>query len=125
MIKAGTGGGPIDAWLGTESRLLGGKLEFKGCLRIDGEAGGTEILGASLVVGEGARVSGHLDVEQLTVLGRFEGTARVGEAAVIAKGGRFTGEIILKKPVLSVQEGGSFQGKVRLADAPAPVSGKS
>lgn len=114
MIKPGGGNGPIDAWLGTESLLKGGKLAFQGCLRIDGAVEGADLSGPSLVVGEAAKVSGHLVVERLTILGHFDGTAEVSEGALVAKGGRFAGEIILKRPVLSVQDGGTFQGCVRL-----------
>lgn len=107
---------PLAAWLGEDIRLDGGTLRFAGSLRIDGQVIDGHFAGPSLVVGEGARISGRVDVERLEVYGKLDGHARVGESAIIARGGTFSGEMSLRSPSLTVHEGGEFRGRVRMED---------
>ncbi len=105
----------ITAWLGEEIRLERGKLSFDGSLRIDGTFVDGTLTGPVLIVGKGAKVSGKVRVKQLIVYGRIDARAYVLESATIAAGGVFSGEVVLEKPVLTVEEGGVFQGRVRMA----------
>lgn len=108
----------INAWLGEETRLEGGTLRFDGCLRIDGKVLDASLEGQALIIGEQARVTGRITVEQLTIYGEAEVLARVARRAWIAPGGVFEGEMELLEPVLTVDEGGRFQGKVKTLTAP-------
>ncbi len=108
---------PITAWLGEEIRLIKGQLSFEGSLRIDGTIVDGRLSGPTLIVGQGARVSGRIEVQSLVVYGHVEGRVRVKESATIATGGVFAGEMVLDRPVLTVEDGGLFEGRVRLARA--------
>lgn len=103
----------INAWLGEETRLEGGTLRFDGCLRIDGKVLDAALEGPALIIGEQARVTGRITVEQLTVFGEADVLARVARKAWVAPGGVFEGEMQLLEPALTVDEGGRFQGKVK------------
>ncbi|MDQ7007470.1 MAG: polymer-forming cytoskeletal protein [Acidobacteriota bacterium] len=105
-------GEAINAWLGEEVRLAGGVLRFAGCLRVDGRLNGVTLEGGVLVVGEGASVSGRLEVDELIVFGTVDATALVRKSVRIAAGGQFRGEMQLQRPALQVEEGGRFQARV-------------
>ncbi len=107
---------PISVWLGQDMRLEGGLLRFEGTLRVDGEVIAGHLIGPTLIIGEDGRVSGHIEVGSLTVFGKVDAEAKVKNTALIAPGGIFEGEMILERPVLSVEEGGTFQGKIRMAE---------
>ena len=112
-------GEPINAWLGREIRLEGGELRFEGCLRIDGAIVSGSLTGPSLVVGEQATVSGRLDVGRLTVYGRVDAEAVVAEEVFIAPAGEFHGDLRLRTPQLTVEDGGTLQASVRLHEPPS------
>ncbi|UCF68703.1 MAG: polymer-forming cytoskeletal protein [Acidobacteriota bacterium] len=116
--------GPINVWIGSGNRLAGGRLRFLGSLRVDGEIHDGEVSGPTLIVGEGARVSGRVAVGRLIVYGRADVAARVRELVLIARGGRFDGSLILERPVLTVEDGGTFCGQVRMVDATETVGRK-
>lgn len=114
------GAGPresITAWLGEEIRLERGRLSFEGSLRIDGTIVDGRLAGPMLIVGRGATVTGRIDVQNLVVYGRVNAHAHVKESAVIAPGGLFSGEMVLERPVLTVEDGGQFEGRVRMVSA--------
>ncbi|GAB4371959.1 MAG: hypothetical protein Kow0062_07970 [Acidobacteriota bacterium] len=111
----------LSAWLGDEARLEGGTLRFDGTLRIDGSIADGTLVGPMLVIGEGAKITGRLEVERLEVYGRFDGEAQVDESVVVAPGGTFGGTLTLGRPALSVAEGGEFRGRVKMA-TPAPAA---
>ncbi len=123
MARTPAGRGPINAWLGEETAVSGGTVSFQGVLRVDGRVRDGVLVGEGLVVGEKAQVAGRVEVDDLAVHGVLEGTAVVRRSAVIAPGGSFRGEMILERPVLSVEEGGTFQGRVRTLRRPAEGSG--
>lgn len=110
---------PIKAWLGDEIQLEKGRLTFDGGLQIDGTVVDGRLAGPLLIVGPAARVTGRISVRSLIVYGRVHARAHVAESAVIAPGGHFTGEMVLERPTLTVEDGGVFQGRVRMV---APVS---
>lgn len=109
---------PITAWLGEEIRLEKGRISFEGSLRIDGTIVDGRLAGPVLIVGRGASVTGHIAVQNLVVYGRVNARAHVTESAVVAAGGVFAGEMVLERPVLTVEDGGQFEGRVRMV---APV----
>lgn len=108
---------PINAWLGDEIRLEKGHLTFEGSLRIDGTIVDGRLSGPVLIVGQGARVSGRIHVRSLIIYGRVNARAHVAETAVIAPGGHFAGEMVLERPTLTVEDGGVFQGRVRMVSS--------
>ncbi len=105
----------LNAWLGQETRLEGGRLHFEGSLRIDGVLLDADLTGRALIIGESARVSGRANVDELDVFGSFDGVVRVRESAHVAPGGVFQGELQLEEPELNIDEGGTFEGRVAMA----------
>jgi cytoskeletal protein CcmA (bactofilin family) len=114
---------PINAWLGREIRLEGGELSFEGCLRIDGAIVSGSLTGPSLVVGEEASVSGRLEVGRLTVYGRVDAEALVADEVLIAPAGEFRGDLRLRTPQLTVEDGGTLNASVRVQDPPPKGAG--
>lgn len=113
------GSGGADGRIGEGSQLTGGELRFEGTLRVEGVVENVKLSGQALVVGEKGRVTGRADVASLAVYGQFDGHVAVREAVLIASGGKFTGELEMQRPSLSVQEGGMFQGNVKIAEPAA------
>ncbi len=111
-----SGGGP-DGRIGEGTHIEGGELRFEGTLRVEGVIENVKLSGNALVVGEKGRVSGKIEVASLTVYGQFDGSAVAREAALVASGGKFSGELEMLRPALSVQEGGMFQGNVKIVES--------
>lgn len=109
----------IESWLGENFRLDGGELSFPGCLRVDGVVDKAILRGPTLVVCEGARVSGRIEVDRLVIRGVVEADAIVTQSVVVAKDAVFRGTLHLMSPELQLEEGGVFQAKVRMGSAPA------
>jgi cytoskeletal protein CcmA (bactofilin family) len=107
-------GEPINAWLGQEIRLEGGELRFDGCLRLDGEVLSGSLRGPSLVVGEGARVSGRLEVSRLTVYGHVDAEATVSEEVWVAPDGALHGDLTLGTSRVTVEDGATLEARVRV-----------
>jgi cytoskeletal protein CcmA (bactofilin family) len=110
------GAGPSDGRIGEGSHFTGGELRFEGMLRVEGVVENVKISGQALVVGEKGRVTGRVEVASLAVYGQLDGHVSVRESALIATGGKFTGELEMLRPSLSVQEGGIFQGNVKIVE---------
>jgi cytoskeletal protein CcmA (bactofilin family) len=120
--KSAARGEPINAWLGREIRLEGGELHFDGCLRLDGEVLAGSLSGPSLVVGEGARVSGRLEVRRLTVYGQVEAEARVSEEVWVAPDGALHGDLTLGTSRVTIEDGATLEARVHVQQAAAAGS---
>ena len=70
-----------------------GNFVFKGNLSITGVFSGMLRLSGSLHVGVNARITGELDVEDLTVYGHMVGTVKVRNRVVFHDGSTFSGTI--------------------------------
>jgi len=120
LRRTGTNGsGATDGRIGEGTHLAGGELRFEGTLRIEGVVEDVKLSGHALVVGEKGRVTGRIEVASLAVYGQFDGHVLVRESVMIASGGKFTGELEMLRPSLSVQEGGVFQGNVKIVEGAA------
>lgn len=117
MVRRGASREPINAWLGEEIRLEKGRLVFQGSLRVDGTITDGRLTGPVLIVGQGGKITGQIQVQSLVVYGRVDARAHVVESVTIAPGGVFSGELVLERPVLTVEDGGRFQGRVRMASS--------
>lgn len=105
-----------------------GDLTFDDMLRIDGRFEGTIHSQSTLIVGDGAEISGEIQVDTITVNGQVDGVIRAAERVEINKNARVKGEI--HTPVLSIQEGAVFDGSVYMTtnsgntDKPAAKASK-
>ena len=70
-----------------------GKVRGDGDLRIEGDVEGDVSVAGALDLGDGARVQGSLEGEQVTVAGRVEGEVRARGPVSIAATGSVFGDV--------------------------------
>lgn len=101
----------INAFMGMGTAYQG-KLVFKGTVRIDGEFEGEIESDGTLIVGNEAKVVGTVNVGQLVLSGRLEGTLKAQAKAVLYKQANIKGKITT--PVLMVEEGAVVKGEINM-----------
>ena len=102
----------INTLLG-EGAVFKGELSFSGAVRIDGTFDGrVQSPEASLIIGPKGAVSGELDLQELVVLGRYEGTARVSGLTHLVSGSSSSVEITTGH--LMVEQGAILNGTVQM-----------
>jgi|GEM_PF-3740851 len=119
-------GGYISSTLRIEGEISG-----EADLYVDGVVEGAVTLGErKLTVGDGGRISAHIEVGEATIRGRVEGDIRATDRVEIASTGEVQGEIQARR--LAVADGAKIRGKVSVgrpvskpASNPAPASNPS
>ena len=101
------GKGNIIAFLGKET-LFRGYLQFEGTVRIDGILEGEIHSKNTLIVGDGAVITGTVNVGRIVCGGTINGKVTAQEAIQFVKPSNIKGEI--KTPVLQIEEGVIFNG---------------
>lgn len=101
------GKGNIIAFLGKET-LFRGYLQFEGTVRIDGILEGEIHSNNTLIVGDGAVITGTVNVGRIVCGGTINGKVLAQEAIQFVKPSNIKGEI--KTPVLMIEEGVIFNG---------------
>lgn len=95
-----------------------GKICFRGTVRINGTFRGEVYTPDTLIVGEGARLTGQIDAGTVIISGEVNGSVRAKYRVEIHKPAIFRGEILT--PSLSVDEGVIFEGRSKMVhSAPA------
>ncbi len=106
-------GGYISSTLRIEGEISG-----EADLYVDGVVEGAVTLGErKLTVGDGGRISAHVEVGEATIRGRVEGDIRATDRVEIASTGDVQGEIQARR--LAVADGAKIRGKVSVG---RPVS---
>ena len=95
------------AFLGKET-LFRGYLQFEGTVRIDGILEGEIHSKNTLIVGDGAVITGTVNVGRIVCGGTINGKVMAQEAIQFVKPSNIKGEI--KTPVLQIEEGVIFNG---------------
>ena len=95
-----------------------GLLSFERSARVEGELIGDVVGEGILVVADGARVEGDIEVAELRVEGELRGEARARDK--IAVGPRAQVRARLETATLEVREGASIEGPVTMSRAAAP-----
>ena len=88
-----------------------GKLEFEGDVRIDGRFRGEIVSSDRLIIGDGAVVTGNLQVGTLVLNGNLEGQVHVRESAEL-QAGRLVGELYTAS--LQVAKGVVLDGAIHM-----------
>jgi Integral membrane protein CcmA involved in cell shape determination len=96
------GKGNIIAFLGKET-LFRGYLQFEGTVRIDGVLEGEIHSKNTLIVGDGAVITGTVNVGRIVCGGTVNGKVIAQESIQFVKPSNIKGEI--KTPVLMIEEG--------------------
>jgi cytoskeletal protein CcmA (bactofilin family) len=100
--------GEISTLLGRGSEFEG-KLTFEGTVRIDGVLKGEVFSDDVLIIGEGARVDGEIDIGEIIIQGTVTGNIRARRSIEVLAPGRVNGD--LTTPVLQIEKGVIFEGR--------------
>ena len=106
----------IDTLIGAHS-VITGELSFEGAVRIDGKFEGNihSSQGGTLIVSEGAKIIGNVDVPSLILHGNIEGDVRTTESLKLGSTGCLNGDVDYK--MMSLAEGSAINGRCnRISD---------
>jgi cytoskeletal protein CcmA (bactofilin family) len=110
---------PQGEWSGFLDRTVRfeGTLEFSGTLRIEAQVKGNILSNQTLVLGEGAKVEGQIEGNQVIIAGRFDGVIFAKGRVEIQSKGVVSGEI--HSPCLVIEPGGIFDGRCHMTSSTA------
>lgn len=94
-----------------EGVKIEGKISFLGSARINGTIVGDIISKEALVIGKEGKVESKIKAKDIVVSGYLKGEITASGLVKITPGGRFIGNLIQEKAMLSIEKGGLFQGK--------------
>jgi cytoskeletal protein CcmA (bactofilin family) len=114
--RAKASGGHLNGYLGPGTEIEG-IVRFTDVLRVDGKITGRILSEKDLIVGETGEVEGEIEVGTLSVAGRVHGNVTIQARMEIHEGGRVTGDLILGTRHLVVEDGGAFEGNIRMGDS--------
>jgi cytoskeletal protein CcmA (bactofilin family) len=100
-----------------------GTLEFSGTLRIEAQVKGNILSNQTLVLGEGAKVEGQIEGNQVIIAGRFDGVIFAKGRVEIQSKGVVSGEI--HTPCLVIEPGGIFDGRCHMTSSSSTQSTKA
>jgi cytoskeletal protein CcmA (bactofilin family) len=92
-----------------------GFFSFRGAARVMGELDGQVVAEGILLVGESARVTAKVEVDELDLAGVLSGEVSARERVVLRATARFEG--ILSTPSLEVEEGALVRGTLRVGSS--------
>jgi cytoskeletal protein CcmA (bactofilin family) len=91
-----------------EGVKLEGKLIFQGILKLAGSFEGDIFTADKLIIMETAQVKADIEGDTIIIAGKVEGNIRATSKIEIRSSGYFKGSILT--PILSIEEGGIFEG---------------
>ena len=95
----------------TEGVKIEGRLDFPGSVQIDGEVVGDIKSGGTLTIGKNAKVESNIKTIDAIIAGYFKGDIQASGQVEITSTGRFIGDLIQDKTLLTIEKGGLFKGK--------------
>ncbi|NIA66984.1 polymer-forming cytoskeletal protein [Pelagibius litoralis] len=119
--KRNTGSTSVPSIISADLKITG-NLKSDGDIQVDGYVEG-DIDSATLTVGEGAQVKGHISCDAVRICGTIDGAVKA-KSVVMAKSARVIGDIIHDS--LAIEAGAFIEGNIkRLEGASRPSSGSS
>jgi cytoskeletal protein CcmA (bactofilin family) len=106
--KRGTAKGGVPSIISADLRVTG-NLKSDGDIQVDGYIEG-DIDSATLTVGEGAHVKGHISCESVRICGTIDGAVKA-KSVVMAKTARVIGDIIHDS--LAIEAGAFIEGNIK------------
>ena len=94
-----------------EGVKIEGTLNFPGSVQIDGEVVGDIKSGGTLTISENAKVQSNIKTTDAVIAGYFKGDIQASGQVEITSTGRFIGDLIQGKTLLTIEKGGVFKGK--------------
>ncbi len=121
-MKKGKKHDSISTFLGSDASI-DGTVEFRGAIRLDGNVKGKiKSNGGTVIVGEKAVVEAKITVGVAIIMGEVHGTIDAQDRIEIYPPGRVVGDI--QAPVITVEEGGIFNGNCIMKDQTIPSKKK-
>lgn len=100
-----------------------GTLEFQGTIRLDGKVtGNIKSSDGTLIVGEKAFVDAKIEVGIAVIMGEVQGTVDASDRIEVYPPGKVIGDI--RAPIISIDEGGQFNGNCVMKNQEAPSESK-
>lgn len=113
-MKKGKKHDSISTFLGSDASI-DGTVEFRGAIRLDGNVKGKiKSSGGTVIVGEKAVVDAKITVGVAIIMGKVHGTIDAQDRIEIYPPGHVVGDI--QAPVITVDEGGIFNGNCIMKD---------
>jgi len=113
-MKKGKKHDSISTFLGSDASI-DGTVEFRGAIRLDGNVKGKiKSSGGTVIVGEKAVVDAKITVGVAIIMGKVHGTIDTQDRIEIYPPGHVVGDI--QAPVITVDEGGIFNGNCIMKD---------
>lgn len=109
--------GGVNAMLGRGS-VFEGKLAFEGTVHIDGTFTGEIHSKDTLIIGDGAKVEGDIDVGTLVIHGEVTGHLRARQVLELQSTARVRGTVLT--PSLIVSRGAIFEGTTKMENLDSP-----
>jgi len=106
--KRSTGKSGVPSIISADLRVTG-NLKSDGDIQVDGHIEG-DIDSATLTVGEGAHVKGHISCESVRICGTIDGAVKA-KSVVMAKTARVIGDIIHDS--LAIEAGAFIEGNIK------------
>ncbi len=99
-----------------EGVTLEGKIHSRGSTRIDGNLKGEIVSDKELIIGKEGKVEASARTSNATIAGSFSGEMIASGEVEITASGKFTGNLIQKDALLTIQKGGLFKGESIISD---------
>ncbi len=96
--------------------LVRGDLESNGVVKVEGTVEGQVRARSQVLVAKGGAVHGDIETSEAVVGGKVSGSIHAGERVEVQAGASVDGDITTRR--ISVAEGGSLNGLIRMAAAP-------
>ncbi len=99
-----------------EGVQVDGKIYSRGATRVDGSVKGEILSDKEFIVGKEGRVEANVRTTNATIAGDFKGEMIASGEVEITASGKFTGNLIQKDALLTIQKGGLFKGESIISD---------
>jgi len=106
----------VDTFIG-ENTVFEGNIESDGTIRVDGKVRGDIKVNGDVYIGSTAVVTGNIVANNVNLAGTIEGNINSRGTLRILSTAKLYGDILVHSFV--ADEGGIFQGKCSMADAPS------
>ena len=93
-----------------------GKIYSRGATRVDGNVKGEVLSDKEFIVGKEGKVEADVRTTNATIAGSFNGEMIASGEVEITASGKFTGNLIQKDALLTIQKGGLFKGESIISD---------
>jgi len=94
-----------------EGVKIEGKLYSPGSIRIDGILAGEIVSDKEIIVGKEGKVDANVRTNRAVIAGSFNGEMIASGEVEITSTGKFTGSLIQKDALLTIEKGGLFKGE--------------